>query len=305
MKLRQIGWLLLLVAFSPPTLAGEKAQRIEEAYPGLLPGALAYAVVGELPDGVLLKSGAVQTSAKELQEELDKAAEPFKEEMKKNAPFVLERMVTGKLLLEAARKHAADKKLDIAKKSDGDIVQDYLESVVSKVKVSKSEVKAFYDQNGAICGDTPFAKMKDELEVYVLQQKKEDAVMAHIRTLGQRTEITVSAAWIKEQAPLVRDNPVDQARFGGKPTLVNFGGAGCCGPDKMQPVVEAVEGQYKEKLAVLTVEAKANQVLAARYGVNSIPAQVIFDKDGKEVFRHNGLMSEKDIAKQLKAVGVR
>jgi thioredoxin 1 len=305
MKLLQTGLLLIAAAFSLPALAGEKAQRVEEAYPGLLPGATAYAVIGDLPDGVLLKSGAVQASAKELQEELDKAPEMLRDEMKKNAPFVLEQMVTGKLLLEVARKSAADKKVDLAKKSDNDIVSDYFDSVVSDVKVAKGEAKDFYEKNGAICGDTPFEKMKDELEAYVLQQKKEAAVQAHIKTLGQRTEITVSAAWLKEQVPLVRDNPVDKARFGGKPTFVDFGAAGCCGPDKMQPVVEAVEAKYKDKLAVLYTEAKANPVLASRYGVNSIPMQILFDKDGKEVFRHDGLMSEKDIAKQLKVVGVK
>ncbi len=82
--------LLLTAAFSLAALAGEKAQRVEEAYPGLLPGALAHANLGELPDGVLLKSGAVQVSAKELQAEIDKVPELFREELKKNAPFVLE-----------------------------------------------------------------------------------------------------------------------------------------------------------------------------------------------------------------------
>jgi thioredoxin 1 len=306
MRVCQTGFLLLFAAaFCLPTLASEKPQRVEDAYPGLTSGALAYAALGDLPDGVLLRSGAVQVSARELQENIDTAPETLKNELKKNAPFVLEQMVTGKLLLDAARKSAAGRGVDLAAKSERDIIDDYLESVASAVKVGDDEAKAFYDRNGTVFGDAPFDGVKDEIEVYVLQQKKETAVMTHVRTLGQRMEIVVSAAWLKEQAPLVRDNPVDKARLGGKPAFVDFGGAGCCGPDQMQPVLDAVEEKFKDKLAVLYVEAKDNQMLAARYGISSIPAQVLFDKDGREVFRHSGAMSEEEIAEQLKAVGIK
>ncbi|HOX05316.1 MAG TPA: thioredoxin family protein [Planctomycetota bacterium] len=305
MGFRHASLLLLAATLALPALPGEKAQRVEEAYPGLVPGSLACAVMAELPEGVLLKSGAIQVTAKELADELDKAPEMLRAELKKNAPVVLEQMATGRLLLEAARKSAAEKKVDVSKKSDADLIEDYFGSVAGEVRLAEGEAKEFYDKNGAICGDTPFEKMKEELEAYVLQQKKEAVVQAHIRTLGRRMDIAVSAAWLKEQAPLVRDNPVDKARFGGKPTLVDFGAAGCCGPDKMQPVIEAVGEKYKGKLAVLYVEAKTSPILAARCGVNSIPTQIIFDKDGKEIFRHDGLMSEKEIVEQLRAVGVR
>jgi len=305
MKSMLVGALMVAAALALPAFSGEKPPSVEETYPGLTSGALAYAALGDLPEGVLLKSDAVQVSAKELQEEIDKAPELLRDQIKKNLPFVLEQMATGKLLLAAARKGAAEKKTDVSKKTDDDIIRDYFDPVASAVKVTKKEVKNFYDRNVALCGGTPFEKMKDELEAYVLQQKKEAAVMAHVRTLGQRMDITVSAAWLKAQVPLARDNPVDKARGAGKPVFVDFGGKSCCGPDQMLPVVEAIEGKFKDKLAVLYVEAKDYQVLAARYGVNSIPAQILFDKDGKEVFRHSGLMSGEEIAEQLKAVGVK
>jgi thioredoxin 1 len=303
-------WMLTLVAAlaalaALPALAEEKPQRVAEAHPGLTPGALAYAALGELPDGILLKSGTVQVSAKELQAELDKAPEPLRDQMQKNLPVILEQMVTGRLLLETARKSAAEKKEDVSKKSDNDILLAYLDPVVNAVKVTKEEVKEFYDKNLALCGGTPFEKMKGELEAYVLQQKKEAAVAAYIRTLGQRMDITVSAAWIEKQVPLSKDNPVDKARSGGKPAFVDFGGKSCCGPDNMLPVVKAIEGKFKDKLNVLYVEAKDYQIVAARYGIGSIPAQILFDKDGKEVFRHDGLMSEAEVAEQLRAVGVK
>lgn len=305
MKSMLVGVLMVAAALTLPAFSGEKPPRVEEAYPGLTSGALAYAALGDLPEGVLLKSDAVQVSAKELQEEIDKAPEPLKDQIKKNSPFVLEQMATGKLLLAAARKGAAEKKADLSKKSENDIIRDYFDPVASAVKVTKEEVKNFYDRNVALCGGVPFEKMKEELEAYVLQQKREDAVTAHVRTLGQRMDITVSAAWLKAQVPLVRDNPVDKARGAGKPAFVDFGGKSCCGPDQMLPVIETIEGRFKDKLAVLYVEAKDYPVLAARFGINSIPAQILFDKEGSEVFRHNGLMTDGEIAKQLEAVGIK
>ena len=303
----KVVWMVVFVAAlaALPAWAGEKPQRVEEAYPGLTPGALAYALIRELPEGTLLKSQAVRVTAKELQAELDGAPEFLREQLRKNAPFILEQMTAGRLLLEAAKKSAAGKKSDVSGKPDAEIVQAYLDPALDKVKVSAKEVKEFYDKNVAMCGGTPFDKMKTELEQYLLQQKKEEAAAAYVKTLGQRMDITVSATWLKEQASLSRDNPVDQARSAGKPALVAFGGAGCCGPDPMAATLAAVGEQFKDQMSLISVEAKKEPVLTARYGISSIPAQILFDKGGKEVFRHNGVMSEEEITEQLKAVGVK
>jgi len=299
------AWFLTAALVTGAAAAGEVAGRLGELHPGLVPGALTGAVIGELPEGVLLKTGSVQVTDKDLQAEVDKVPEPLRDQVGKNLPFLLEQLATGKLLLEAARKDAAGRKIDLAGKLDLEVLRGFFEPVESRVKVSRAELQEFHRRNAELCGDVPFEKMEKELEQYVLQQKKEAAVNAVVRDLGRQITITVSAAWLKAQLPLCRDNPVDKARSGGKPALVDFGGAGCCGPDKMQPVIEAVADKFKDRLTVLYLEAKAEPVLAARYGINSIPAQLLFDKDGKEVFRHNGLMSEAEILEQVKAVGIK
>jgi len=46
-------------------------------------------------------------------------------------------------------------------------------------------------------------------------------------------------------------------------------------------------------------------VLAARYGIGSIPVQVLFDKDGKERFRHVGFFPQDEIEKKLAEMGVK
>jgi thioredoxin 1 len=41
-----------------------------------------------------------------------------------------------------------------------------------------------------------------------------------------------------------------------------------------------------------------------KFGIRTIPTQIFYDKEGKEVHRHVGFMSEKEIVSQLKSMGV-
>ena len=110
----------------------------------------------------------------------------------------------------------------------------------------------------------------------------------HVRTLGQRISIEVSASWTKEQAALAKDNPVDKARSSGKPSLVDFGSTGCRPCDMLAPILETLKTKYAGKVNVLFIHVGQEQILAARYGIQTIPMQFFYDKDGKEVFRHVG-----------------
>ena len=55
---------------------------------------------------------------------------------------------------------------------------------------------------------------------------------------------------------------------------------------------------------MLFVHVGQEQILAARYGIQTIPMQVFFDKDGKEVFRHVGFWPQEEIEKKLAEMGV-
>ena len=60
-----------------------------------------------------------------------------------------------------------------------------------------------------------------------------------------------------------------------------------------------------EPANVLFVHVREQEILAARYGISSIPVQVFFDKAGKEVFRHVGFFPQEDVERKLKEMGVR
>lgn len=79
-----------------------------------------------------------------------------------------------------------------------------------------------------------------------------------------------------------------------EPVLVDFW-AEWCGPCRaMEPTLESLARDFK----VAKVNVDANQKLAARYNVSSIPALFLF-KDGKVVGQHLGITPEATLRAEL------
>ncbi len=134
--------------------------------------------------------------------------------------------------------------------------------------------------------------------------KSLEIIDAHIANLGKEAHVRLNRDWVKKQAQLAMDNPVDQARKSGKPSMVEFGSTGCVPCDMMQPILEKLRKKYPDKLNVVFVHVGENQMLGARFGIRVIPVQVFYDAKGKEVFRHQGFYAEAEVLKQIKKLGV-
>jgi len=274
---------------------------IEEIYPNLASGVLTFARTGELAKGVLLKAENVEIRPEDINRRIEAQPEQLRKPLQKNAFFMLEQEATDKLLLQVAGKTAKNPDGKDAKK----LIDNYIKQITEKVTVTEPDIQKFYIENESVFCGTPLEKVKDRIGPYVLQEKKQRLVTEHIRTLGQRVDITVSAAWVKQQAAMAKDNPLDKVRSNGKPTLAVFSAASCCGPDKMLPVLNSLKSQYAETVNITYLEAGKEQILASRYNVNSIPTQIFFDRAGKEVFRHTGFFSKDQILKKLIEMGVK
>ena len=290
---------------SPATASAPAASQpaaISDTYPGLASSGLTFARLGDLPKGTVLRAGDLTIAEKEVADEIAKAPKGVQDQLKKNAFFLLEQMATKSLLLKEAKAGAGK---DAAGSDERVLVQGYLGKLGEKVKVSEEEIAEFYRANKDAVGGADLDKVKPQIADYLLQQKRQELVAQHIRTLGRRTVIEVSASWVKEQAVLAKDNPVDKARASGKPSLVDFGSKGCVPCDMLAPILETLRKKYDGQANVLFVSVVQDQILAARYGVDSIPVQVFFDKDGKEVFRHVGFFPQEEIEKQMAKMGVK
>ncbi len=290
---------------SPATKAevAKKPALVHEAYPGLASNSLTYARLSDLPVGVLLRTEGLTISDKDVANEIAKAPQEVQAQLKKNAFFMLENLATRKLLVTLAQVKTPEQK-DAPAPDERELIQKYLTALVANVEVNDAEVAEFYENNKDACGGATLDQVKDQIRQVVFQQKQQDLVAEHVRTLGQRMAIEVSAAWTKEQSVLARDNPVDKARASGKPSLVDFGSTGCRPCDMLAPILETLKKKYAGKVNVLFIHVGQEQLLAARYGIQTIPVQFFYDKNGKEFFRHVGFWPQVEIEKKLAEMGV-
>ena len=285
--------------------AGDKAPLVSATWPGLASGCLTYARLSDLPKGTLLRAGDLVLTEKDVADEIAKAPQDVQAQLKKNGFFMLEQIAGPKLIVQVAKAEAARTGKELPSKEDRLIADYHIGGLVEKVEAADAEVADFYQKNKGLVGNATLDQVKAEVRNYLVREKQQAVIARYIETLGRRTPIEVSAAWVKEQAALAKDNLVDKARTSGRPSMVDFGASGCQPCEMMAPILEMLKKKYEGKANVLFVHVREEQVLASRYGVQSIPVQVFFDKDGKEVFRHVGFFPQDELEKKLAEMGVK
>ena len=83
-----------------------------------------------------------------------------------------------------------------------------------------------------------------------------------------------------------------------RPVLVDFG-AGWCGPCKMiEPLVDELAGEYKDRMDFAKVNVDEAPKVASSYNVMSLPTLIVF-KGGKPFEQAVGYRPKKDIQKLI------
>ena len=91
----------------------------------------------------------------------------------------------------------------------------------------------------------------------------------------------------------------------GMVTMIDLGAKKCIPCKMMAPILAKLEKEYAGRAAVVFLDVWEDPAPAKRFGIRAIPTQIFFDKAGKEVYRHEGFLSEEAIVARFKDMGVK
>jgi thioredoxin 1 len=90
----------------------------------------------------------------------------------------------------------------------------------------------------------------------------------------------------------------------GMVTMIDLGAKKCVPCKMMAPILVELEKEYAGRASIVFIDVWKHRDQAKRFGVRSIPTQIFFDKEGKEVGRHVGFMDKRKIQFALENLGV-
>ena len=83
-----------------------------------------------------------------------------------------------------------------------------------------------------------------------------------------------------------------------KPVLVDFHTVWCAPCRKMVPIIDGIEEKYKDKAVVTRIDVDKSKEVGKAYEIQGVPVFILF-KNGKEIWKHNGMISEEELKKQI------
>ena len=88
------------------------------------------------------------------------------------------------------------------------------------------------------------------------------------------------------------------------PKLIDFGSNMCIPCQEMAATLAELKREYEGRVQVIVVDVYENYQLAEDLCVQMIPTQIFYNAEGKEVYRHVGMMTKDEIVAQFKLMGV-
>ena len=135
-----------------------------------------------------------------------------------------------------------------------------------------------------------------------MKQKTQSIMAIAFVLLFVLSVAVVKEAKTKNAEPDV-NNVKNQEQTTSNPKMIEIGSDTCVPCIMMDEVLEELREEYSNSLEVEFIHAK-NEDMVKKYGINAIPTQIFYDKDGKELFRHSGFFSTQEIIDTFSEMGI-
>lgn len=88
------------------------------------------------------------------------------------------------------------------------------------------------------------------------------------------------------------------------PRFLDLGADKCVACRMMVPVLAGLRKSHAGRLTVDFIDVWKDPDAAKRHGVETIPTQIFFGADGRELYRHTGFIGRDDILRKFRELGV-
>lgn len=88
------------------------------------------------------------------------------------------------------------------------------------------------------------------------------------------------------------------------PVMLQFGKSWCPRCKSTKPILDAAARAFAGKAMIVPVDVETNRELVGRFNVRLIPTQVFLLPDGREFFRHEGILQEQHIGDIFARIGL-
>lgn len=116
--------------------------------------------------------------------------------------------------------------------------------------------------------------------------------------------MSLNSAFANNRLDLISGSP-QSVPVKGVVTMVDIGAKACIPCKMMIPVIESLSKELDGKAAIVFIDVWKNPKEGDIFGIRTIPTQIFYDKDGFEVYRHEGYFDKDSILTVLNDLGVK
>lgn len=87
------------------------------------------------------------------------------------------------------------------------------------------------------------------------------------------------------------------------PKMIDLGADKCIPCIRMAPILAELKEEYAGRAEIIFIDVWKSPDAGRQYGIRVIPTQIFFDREGREVWRHEGFLGRDEIVARLRELG--